>query len=543
MLNCHTNQACLRGTISCASHRACNVSCIGDHSCTRSSINRNGGIGTKLHLMASGNYALDTADIYCPEDKLRGEAFSANGSCTIIVDGHNGQNTNVADYLSIYAMDAFNGLTYQCINAPFAPTYSPCNTNGHVVLVCGMDAFDGSCAIQPVFTDTNGIQSEWECVDSSHPCQRLVPTQSPTTTRLWIRDPTADPSSYPTTSPTFRPTNADLYDSYFNIEFMMINLDNMQITKMVEDSIDTTNDIAQLIETAYVEETSLPYHVFWLQIKHLNGFEIQNIGDDYLGKFLNANITMNCAMRCAAANCENLLYLEQNEFEENVEMKLNEYFDANENVQTIEFVVESNLESIKIMELYPVDAIDYVFWGLTGLTVMMILFVPFAFMFNKDKLCKLPGCHTVDDGKWAALMSFALQFYDFGSDVNLVINTWIYTGNVSNKSLFTIAKYGCTAFVIIPYCVNLLIAAKIKRFVDGNPCAQAYFETKSAIFVAMVMVTGGAYPALAMVSSNIFGLEILSSGITTYELKRFAALKVIGTVVLELSLFIFFDDG
>eukprot|EP01083_Nonionella_stella_P097192 273177_1 len=48
-----------------------------------------------------------------------------------------------------------------------------------------------------------------------------------------------------------------------------------------------------------------------------------------------------------------------------------------------------------------------------------------------------------------------------------------------------------------------------------------------------VVFTGGCYPALALVSSRLFGLQILTSGLTQYELKGMSTIKVIGTVVLE----------
>ena len=47
------------------------------------------------------------------------------------------------------------------------------------------------------------------------------------------------------------------------------------------------------------------------------------------------------------------------------------------------------------------------------------------------------------------------------------------------------------------------------------------------------MFTGGSYNALALVSSNVFGLKILSSGLTQFELKQLSNIKVFGTIVLE----------
>ena len=48
---------------------------------------------------------------------------------------------------------------------------------------------------------------------------------------------------------------------------------------------------------------------------------------------------------------------------------------------------------------------------------------------------------------------------------------------------------------------------------------------------SLVVLTGGAYPALSVVSSNCFGLSILNCGLTRFELRRLLHIKV-GTSVL-----------
>ena len=49
----------------------------------------------------------------------------------------------------------------------------------------------------------------------------------------------------------------------------------------------------------------------------------------------------------------------------------------------------------------------------------------------------------------------------------------------------------------------------------------------------LVVITGGCYPALALISSNIFGLTLTSCGLTHYELKALSKIKVFGTIMLE----------
>ena len=82
------------------------------------------------------------------------------------------------------------------------------------------------------------------------------------------------------------------------------------------------------------------------------------------------------------------------------------------------------------------------------------------------------------------------------------------------------------------------MAATIKHRVRKNKAAKSWFQETGniSLFVMFVVLTGGCYPALALVSSGIFGLDKFTSGMTQYELKKLSKLKVISTVMLsELS--------
>ena len=87
--------------------------------------------------------------------------------------------------------------------------------------------------------------------------------------------------------------------------------------------------------------------------------------------------------------------------------------------------------------------------------------------------------------------------------------------------------------IVVPYILNLLIAANIKKLIRENNAAKAYFQNSAAIFTLFVVMSGGAYPALAVVSSNIFSLSIFNSGLTHYELKKLSKIKLFGTIILE----------
>eukprot|EP01084_Bolivina_argentea_P022105 41080_1 len=132
-------------------------------------------------------------------------------------------------------------------------------------------------------------------------------------------------------------------------------------------------------------------------------------------------------------------------------------------------------------------------------------------MFNKGLFPKLPGFNIVDDGKWVALLIFGLQVYDFYSDVNLSIEI-TSRDDFLEDWLILISGIGSIFFVLVPYIANLLIAARIKEIIKHNAAAKGWFQYNTPVFTVLVVLSGGVYAALSLVSSRIFGLKIMSCG-------------------------------
>ena len=182
-----------------------------------------------------------------------------------------------------------------------------------------------------------------------------------------------------------------------------------------------------------------------------------------------------------------------------------------------------------------------------GFLGLMVFISILAFLYNKRLFCTLPGFNPVDDAQWTALIIFGIQAWDFVSDINLSIEIFgDFNGNGIPDSddedyqsfadanlLIVIAFIGSSVSIVLPYIVNLGIAANIKRLIRKNDAAKGYFQNYAAIYVIFVVLSGGAYPALAVVSSNIFGLTIFNSGLTRYEMKRLSKIKIFGTIILE----------
>eukprot|EP01083_Nonionella_stella_P092101 257700_1 len=93
----------------------------------------------------------------------------------------------------------------------------------------------------------------------------------------------------------------------------------------------------------------------------------------------------------------------------------------------------------------------------------------------------------------------------------------------------------CFFFIIMPYTVNLWMAAKIRstNVILKNDAAITYFTNNIASFVLLVSLSGSCFTALQVVSSGIFGIDHLNSGLTRYEVRQLSKLRIIGTVCLE----------
>lgn len=90
-------------------------------------------------------------------------------------------------------------------------------------------------------------------------------------------------------------------------------------------------------------------------------------------------------------------------------------------------------------------------------------------------------------------------------------------------------------FFAVPYAMNMKYAAMLpkNRYIKANKRALDWFERNSALYVPIVVFTGGAYPALCMVNSNLFGISLLDAGLSSFEMAQLGSMKVVTTVIYE----------
>ena len=69
--------------------------------------------------------------------------------------------------------------------------------------------------------------------------------------------------------------------------------------------------------------------------------------------------------------------------------------------------------------------------------------------------------------------------------------------------------------------------------VRKNLAAASWFNRYAKIFAFLVIISGGSFPVLCLVSSNIFGLEFFTTGLTKIDLNKLTKIKVFSTIFLE----------
>ena len=318
----------------------------------------------------------------------------------------------------------------------------------------------------------------------------LAPTLAPSV------DPSPAPSYSPTTAPTRYPTEQNAYDAYLDTIYRMDIDSDEYIEYMAKNISIVMDDIRELIERGYFDqEWDLDYFEFYVIIFGINGMSIDELrGKQYLFSVLldfknNGGLQLNSSIRCENSICNRILVkYNEDEFEQTVSTFLSEYFIRNtvnqmtvnadienQSASTVQFFVDSM--SNEPLELYPepVESTPYVTYGLLSITVVIALTGIFGLVYNKkaDKLSKLPGCNVVDDGKWIAIIVFALQFWDFGSDVNLASEI-VTRDDLNDDPVIFIIAIGAVFFTAVPYISNLVIATRIKKIIKHNEAAKFF---------------------------------------------------------------------
>ena len=92
------------------------------------------------------------------------------------------------------------------------------------------------------------------------------------------------------------------------------------------------------------------------------------------------------------------------------------------------------------------------------------------------------------------------------------------------------------SFTIYPV-MNLYSSINITRKIAADEhissYSKQYFLRKSKIYTILVLLSGGSYPALKVMNSNLFASPLLSAGLSTLQIQRFRSYHMLVTVLAE----------
>eukprot|EP01084_Bolivina_argentea_P122691 217412_1 len=504
------------------------------------------------------------------------ECYDENACDNIIV---NSNNKNVSIILHQYSQNIIikNPIGYsernlQCGNNDFYVSKQRTNYSQitdsfvcrDVSFICDNDNHSGSCYI--TFMD-NGINNMYasdfyqpyqcypyfrdiKCIGTCKGSPTLPPSTQPDNPTFYPTTapsispsdtPTYSPSTTPTISPTNSPISSNDFSSYLFITYLLQYLSAEIKLKISQYPIEETFFISKCIKNMYFAPGFISYQHFLVTILNIDNTTINEINRATLDKWTTNTLRINTKIECnendAGVNyCAAIQQQSQKtqHFDDDMTNILRKHFNDSELIFSVQHPeqLSPNCKHCHVKD----KSIDYVFWGLASIVGFLCILSIFAFLFNIRMFPKLPGFHYVDNAKWIVLLIFALQIWDFFSDLNLTATIWSRS-DIWDDLLILICAIGSAFFVIMPYALNLIMSSRIKdiirRNASGNEQAKTYFDHKSAIFVILVVLTGGFYPSIQLISSEIFGLDIMCCGLTQYELKKMSRLKVIGTVLLE----------
>ena len=118
----------------------------------------------------------------------------------------------------------------------------------------------------------------------------------------------------------------------------------------------------------------------------------------------------------------------------------------------------------------PLDMTRYLYIICTVFASIGVL----AFLYHRGYiLCCTP---KVDTSGWIAWISLALQLWDFLSDIMLNREMWSTPRLMDRENkILLITAVGATAFVVIPYALNLYFGCFIKKFIKKNEAAMIWY--------------------------------------------------------------------
>lgn len=128
-------------------------------------------------------------------------------------------------------------------------------------------------------------------------------------------------------------------------------------------------------------------------------------------------------------------------------------------------------------------------------------------LYNRHSYTCKPGnakrCLPTDNGNWIAIILYFLHISDSFIDIILICEL-IH----AKDGVFVLDTVGLTIILLLFHVSNLLMAF---RMVPSNLLMKIWGQTHQRVFITLLLVSGGCFPTLRLVSSNTFGFTWLNA--------------------------------
>ena len=198
------------------------------------------------------------------------------------------------------------------------------------------------------------------------------------------------------------------------------------------------HNLTAMIESGMDGDDFIEYRDFEVNVTELNGVDLEELIEyeetQRAAVFLGSdNLTVFSYTNCSAENCYYLAgnIFDRLGFEGFVTEKLQDFFDSlgvstnaaaeaeSSNLSFSVLAISTEVMAFEVIEsTEDLDSTDYVFYSLLCLVGVLVIVAMCGCVFNEGVIRPVPPCHTVDSGRWTAIISFAAQFYDFVGDIN-----------------------------------------------------------------------------------------------------------------------------
>ena len=198
---------------------------------------------------------------------------------------------------------------------------------------------------------------------------------------------------------------------------------DVDIDRIVFDTVNVTDLLETTIKAAYFDEQYLEYKDFLMIIESINNIKIKDIDRGTgvtwgsSGRRLlqsTTSLTLQTRIECdaePAISCAFVIQQSQNTMEiaNKTQSALREYFD---NDELLFSVVNTESMQVECKDCAAaVDGFDVVLLVIGSIVALLVMTAFTACLFNKRIIPRFPGSNIVDDARWTALVTLALQFW------------------------------------------------------------------------------------------------------------------------------------